>query len=104
MVTFFVCPFFPGPEVCMASFDTWLKFFIIDHNISVEDVIFEGIVEGKMKHCTYREFFDAIRPYPMIQERVRNDLAVAAATGESIRAAAGRICEEELISKGHQVG
>ena len=88
----------------MASFETWLKFFIIDHNISVEDVIFEGIVGGKMKHCTYREFFDAITPYPMIQERVRNDLAVAAATGESIRAAAGRICEEELISKGHEVG
>ncbi|MBO4374517.1 MAG: hypothetical protein J5829_05375 [Lachnospiraceae bacterium] len=87
----------------MSSFDTWLEFFIIDHNISVADVVYEGIVDGQMKHCTYREFFEAIKPYPMIQERVRNDLAVAAATGESIRAAASRICEEELISKGHPV-
>ncbi len=87
----------------MASFDIWLKFFIIDHGISVEDVIFEGIVNGKMKHCTYREFFEAIKPYPMIQERVRSDLAVAAATGKSISATAGKICEEELISKGHNV-
>ncbi|MCR5650436.1 MAG: hypothetical protein K6F86_04585 [Lachnospiraceae bacterium] len=87
----------------MAAFDIWLKFFIIDHDISVEDVVFEGIVDGKMKHCTYREFFEAIKPYPMIQERVRTDLSVAAATGGSIRASAGKICEEELISKGHKV-
>ncbi len=87
----------------MSSFDTWLNFFVIDHNISMADVMYEGIVKGQMKHATYREFFDAIKPYPMIQERVRNDLSVAATTGTSIKAAASKICEEELIEKGHMI-
>ncbi len=87
----------------MSDFETWLNFFTIDHNLSLADVMYEGIVDGQMKHATYREFFEAAKPYPMIQERIRNDLSIAAATGGSIKAAASKICEEELLSKGHNV-
>ena len=41
----------------MSSFDTWLNFFMIDNNISMAETVYEGIVDGKMKHATYREFF-----------------------------------------------
>ncbi len=87
----------------MSNFDTWLNFFMIDNNISMADTVYEGIVDGKMKHVTYREFFEAIKPYPMIQDRVRNDLSVALFTGGSFKSAVSKVCEEELIEKGHSI-
>ena len=74
---------------------------MVDNNISMADVVYEGIVNGQMKHATYREFFEAIRPYPMIQDRVRSDLSLAAFTGGSFKSAISKICEEELIERGH---
>ncbi len=87
----------------MSSFDTWLNFFMIDNNLSMADTVYEGIVNGQMKHVTYREFFEAIKPYPMIEDRVRNDLSVTLYTGGSFNSVLSKICEEELIDRGHPV-
>ena len=84
-----------------SSFDSWLEFFILDHEINTEDVIFEGVVDGEMVRITYRQFFNAAAPYPYILNRIRNDLSVAAYTGIPIQVAAAKVCDEELIRNGH---
>ena len=84
-----------------STFDSWLEFFIIDHEINTEDVIFEGVVDGEMVRITYRQFFNAAAPYPYILERIRNDFSVAAYTGMPVQVAAAKICDEELIQTGH---
>ncbi len=84
-----------------SSFDSWLEYFIIDHEINTEDVIFEGVVDQEMVRVTYREFFNAAAPYPYILKRIRNDLSVAAMTGMPIQVAAAKICDEDLIRNGH---
>ncbi len=83
------------------SFNEWLEFFIIDHQINTEDTIFEGIIDGEMKRITYREFFNMSAPYPYILARIRNDFSVAVYTGMPIQVAAAKICDEELIQTGH---
>ena len=82
------------------NFEEWLEFFMIDHKISPNDVIYEGIVRGQMFHMTYRELFDKIRPYTGMEKRLREDFCRAAFTGESISEAAGKIASEELVEKG----
>lgn len=82
------------------NFDEWLNFFMMDHNISPNNVIYEGILNGQMFHMTYRELFDKIRNYSGMRKRVREDFSAAAFTGESIDEAASRIVQEELIDNG----
>ena len=82
------------------NFDGWLEFFMIDHNISPNNVIYEGIVDGKLFHMTYRELFDKIRNYSGMRKRLREEFSAAAYTGESIDEAASKIVQEELIDNG----
>ena len=82
------------------KFDEWLEFFMMDHSISPNNVIYEGILNGQMFHMTYRELFDKIRDYSGMRKRVREDFSAAAFTGESIDEAASRIVQEELIDNG----
>ena len=82
------------------NFDEWLNFFMLDHNISPNNVIYEGIVDGQMLHMTYRELFDKIRGYIGMRKRLREDFSAAAFTGDSIEEAASKIVQEELIDNG----
>ncbi len=82
------------------NFDEWLNYFMLDHNISPNNVIYEGIVKGQMFHMTYRELFDRIRNYSGMRKRLREDFSAAAFTGESIDEAASKIVQEELIDNG----
>ena len=82
------------------NFEEWLHFFMLDNDLSPNNVIYEGIVKGKMFHMTYRELFDKIRDYSGMRKRVREDFSAAAFTGESIDEAASRIVQEELIDNG----
>ena len=45
------------------NYDEWLEYFVMDHNISPNNVIYEGIVDGKMFHMTYRELFEKVHDY-----------------------------------------
>ncbi|MCR5747665.1 MAG: hypothetical protein K6G03_08140 [Lachnospiraceae bacterium] len=82
------------------NFEDWLHFFVIDHDISPNNVVYEGIRDGKMVHITYRELFDMIRPYSGMRKRLREDFCVAAYKGDPIDRAAEKIVEEELIANG----
>ncbi|MBQ8956476.1 MAG: hypothetical protein IJ075_05875 [Lachnospiraceae bacterium] len=82
------------------NFEEWLDFFMMDHNLSPNNVIYEGILDGKMFHMTYRELFDKIRPYSGMRKRLREDFSAAAYTGESVDEAASKIVQEELIDNG----
>lgn len=82
------------------NFDEWLNYFMMDHNLSPNNVIYEGILNGKMFHMTYRELFDKVRDYSGMRKRVREDFSNAAFTGESIDEAASKIVQEELIDNG----
>lgn len=80
------------------NFEEWLHFFMLDNDLSPNNVIYEGIVKGKMFHMTYRELFDKIRPYEGMRKRLREDFCAASYTGESIDRAAEKIVEEELLA------
>ncbi|MCR5775667.1 MAG: hypothetical protein K6G42_11345, partial [Lachnospiraceae bacterium] len=82
------------------NFDEWLNYFVIDHDISPNNVIYEGIVDGKMLHVTYRELFDKVREFGGMRKRLREDFSAAAYTGESIDEAASKIVREELLENG----
>ncbi len=82
------------------NYDEWLEYFVMDHNISPNNVIYEGIVDGKMFHMTYRELFEKVHDYVGMRRRLREDFCNAAFTGESIDEAASRIVQEELIDNG----
>ncbi len=82
------------------DFEQWLHFFMLDNDVSPNNVIYEGILHGKMFHMTYRELFDMVRPYDGMRKRLREDFCAASFTGGSIERAAEKIVEEELIGNG----
>ena len=84
------------------NYDEWLEFFILDHSISPNNVIYEGIVDGKMFHMTQRRTNNCLSLYGYVgmRKRLREDFCNAAFTGESIDEAASKIVQEELVDNG----